>query len=175
MAQASMATYESGDTQRAPGRLASSLAGKGPSPRVRDHGGAAGRQRRAVRSANRHHISGAAPVGARRPGARHLVDGGWTPTPRVPADPRWAAHAGRRTWKLAAVLRRRHRCPDAPLLGSDIVTAGQQLIDAYRSEEHTSELQSHHDLVCRLLLEKKKDPDQIDTAVHHRQKAQIRA
>src|SRR5437667_5092945 len=29
-----------------------------------------------------------------------------------------------------------------------------------RSEEHTSELQSHHDLVCRLLLEKKK----IDTS-----------
>src|SRR5437773_9381753 len=27
---------------------------------------------------------------------------------------------------------------------------------ADRSEEHTSELQSHHDLVCRLLLEKKK-------------------
>src|SRR5437773_9598100 len=26
----------------------------------------------------------------------------------------------------------------------------------FRSEEHTSELQSHHDLVCRLLLEKKK-------------------
>src|SRR5437667_1254619 len=25
----------------------------------------------------------------------------------------------------------------------------------HRSEEHTSELQSHHDLVCRLLLEKK--------------------
>ena len=31
-------------------------------------------------------------------------------------------------------------------------------VDLYdtRSEEHTSELQSHHDLVCRLLLEKKK-------------------
>src|SRR5437773_9164411 len=28
--------------------------------------------------------------------------------------------------------------------------------EAMRSEEHTSELQSHHDLVCRLLLEKKK-------------------
>src|SRR5437773_3188719 len=28
---------------------------------------------------------------------------------------------------------------------------------AERSEEHTSELQSHHDLVCRLLLEKKKN------------------
>src|SRR5260221_6296054 len=28
--------------------------------------------------------------------------------------------------------------------------------DFHRSEEHTSELQSHSDLVCRLLLEKKK-------------------
>src|SRR5215211_5956583 len=28
--------------------------------------------------------------------------------------------------------------------------------DRLRSEEHTSELQSHSDLVCRLLLEKKK-------------------
>src|SRR5438132_7137801 len=28
--------------------------------------------------------------------------------------------------------------------------------DEQRSEEHTSELQSHSDLVCRLLLEKKK-------------------
>src|SRR5206468_10809718 len=28
--------------------------------------------------------------------------------------------------------------------------------NAYRSEEHTSELQSRSDLVCRLLLEKKK-------------------
>src|SRR5438034_7597495 len=28
-----------------------------------------------------------------------------------------------------------------------------------RSEEHTSELQSHSDLVCRLLLEKKKHRD----------------
>src|SRR5437773_12371614 len=33
----------------------------------------------------------------------------------------------------------------------------QRLEEAlHRSEEHTSELQSHHDLVCRLLLEKKK-------------------
>src|SRR3712207_8042725 len=30
-----------------------------------------------------------------------------------------------------------------------------------RSEEHTSELQSRQYLVCRLLLEKKKTPDQI--------------
>src|SRR5260221_6169653 len=30
-----------------------------------------------------------------------------------------------------------------------------EFIGAERSEEHTSELQSHSDLVCRLLLEKK--------------------
>src|SRR5207249_8791070 len=30
-------------------------------------------------------------------------------------------------------------------------------VDAARSEEHTSELQSRFDLVCRLLLEKKKE------------------
>src|SRR5437667_7151858 len=30
-----------------------------------------------------------------------------------------------------------------------------------RSEEHTSELQSHHDLVCRLLLEKKKQIQEL--------------
>src|SRR5436190_14985129 len=32
-----------------------------------------------------------------------------------------------------------------------------------RSEEHTSELQSHSDLVCRLLLEKKKKNITTDT------------
>src|SRR5438034_5418570 len=31
------------------------------------------------------------------------------------------------------------------------------LANLLRSEEHTSELQSHSDLVCRLLLEKKKN------------------
>src|SRR5438034_4517770 len=34
---------------------------------------------------------------------------------------------------------------------------------AARSEEHTSELQSHSDLVCRLLLEKKKNTTATDT------------
>src|SRR5260370_4153078 len=33
---------------------------------------------------------------------------------------------------------------------------GPRQIEARRSEEHTSELQSHLNLVCRLLLEKKK-------------------
>src|SRR5260370_40445445 len=34
---------------------------------------------------------------------------------------------------------------------------GRPLVPASRSEEHTSELQSHLNLVCRLLLEKKKE------------------
>src|SRR2546429_4543037 len=34
----------------------------------------------------------------------------------------------------------------------------------YRSEEHTSELQSRLHLVCRLLLEKKKKPNQTRTS-----------
>src|SRR5438132_10823095 len=33
---------------------------------------------------------------------------------------------------------------------------GPRTMNRTRSEEHTSELQSHSDLVCRLLLEKKK-------------------
>src|SRR5207249_10923319 len=36
------------------------------------------------------------------------------------------------------------------------VSAGAKYISQFRSEEHTSELQSRFDLVCRLLLEKKK-------------------
>src|SRR5207302_10410250 len=35
------------------------------------------------------------------------------------------------------------------------------LVTTYRSEEHTSELQSRENLVCRLLLEKKKKHKQI--------------
>src|SRR5436190_14425007 len=34
-----------------------------------------------------------------------------------------------------------------------------------RSEEHTSELQSHSDLVCRLLLEKKKKKKNTHTSI----------
>src|SRR5260221_1976663 len=46
--------------------------------------------------------------------------------------------------------------------------AGDHLI--VRSEEHTSELQSHSDLVCRLLLEKKKNNLQVpsSTTTHPR-------
>src|SRR5438034_2087640 len=48
-----------------------------------------------------------------------------------------------------------------------------------RSEEHTSELQSHSDLVCRLLLEKKKKKDGSRSRAHlyHRRsrKATVRS
>src|SRR2546430_8874937 len=40
-----------------------------------------------------------------------------------------------------------------------------QLAGEIRSEEHTSELQSQSNLVCRLLLEKKKDQLDIESAL----------
>src|SRR2546421_2995265 len=48
-------------------------------------------------------------------------------------------------------LRREHLLAVAP------VGEAGQAVDERRSEEHTSELQSRSDLVCRLLLEKKKN------------------
>src|SRR5574343_986179 len=59
-------------------------------------------------------------------------------------------------------------CVLALLIGMDLSggafasSPGEKLVctqaprSQWRSEEHTSELQSHHDIVCRLLLEKKK-------------------
>src|SRR5438034_3633949 len=43
------------------------------------------------------------------------------------------------------------------LLSSLGICSSPSSIHGSRSEEHTSELQSHSDLVCRLLLEKKKN------------------
>src|SRR5260370_27104622 len=40
--------------------------------------------------------------------------------------------------------------------GCQLRTPNGSMQGSYRSEEHTSELQSHLNLVCRLLLEKKK-------------------
>src|SRR5260221_1566159 len=45
--------------------------------------------------------------------------------------------------------------------GADAIVAKKSI--ASRSEEHTSELQSHSDIVCRLLLETKK---QVAMSVH---------
>src|SRR3712207_7884916 len=41
-------------------------------------------------------------------------------------------------------------------IGRTMWRGGVPYVDAWRSEEHTSELQSRQYLVCRLLLEKKK-------------------
>src|SRR3712207_6922251 len=48
------------------------------------------------------------------------------------------------------------RCPAEPMI--DLAQVGAHVVDdrRARSEEHTSELQSRQYLVCRLLLEKKK-------------------
>src|SRR5438034_8445370 len=60
-------------------------------------------------------------------------------------------------WDLEARLRMMERFPGY----KQILTLSLPAIEFLaphdqRSEEHTSELQSHSDLVCRLLLEKKK-------------------
>src|SRR5688572_32590786 len=49
-----------------------------------------------------------------------------------------------------------HRLRVAVGAAAAIVLAGRSPVAAQRSEEHTSELQSQSNLVCRLLLEKKK-------------------
>src|SRR5437773_6893118 len=49
----------------------------------------------------------------------------------------------------------RRRVPSAITVPISRVRSKMAMV-MVRSEEHTSELQSHHDLVCRLLLEKKK-------------------
>src|SRR5690349_22857689 len=48
------------------------------------------------------------------------------------------------------------------------LAAGSRRLDstAARSEEHTSELQSRRDLVCRLLLEKKKSKITISSSLY---------
>src|SRR2546430_7750703 len=47
------------------------------------------------------------------------------------------------------------KAPDFTLSGTDGKPVGLSDLTAKRSEEHTSELQSQSNLVCRLLLEKK--------------------
>src|SRR5256886_7873814 len=53
-------------------------------------------------------------------------------------------------------IRAAHRLSGLQWRGVDRAIVGLQLLIRSRSEEHTSELQSQSNLVCRLLLEKKK-------------------
>src|SRR2546422_5516042 len=58
---------------------------------------------------------------------------------------------------LATILSVQFFEPGRP--GAALIRTLGTFVAGFRSEEHTSELQSRLHLVCRLLLEKKKQPD----------------
>src|SRR5438874_10403577 len=68
-----------------------------------------------------------------------------------------AGHAGHEHRPLG--VRGARGCPGKVFAGiatSHVLDEARPGLSVVRSEEHTSELQSRRDLVCRLLLEKKK-------------------
>src|SRR2546421_3722917 len=82
---------------------------------------------------------------------------------RPGAEPLLYPFADLRVLVLHPVRERDVRFDPLPRRGrSDVVV---------RSEEHTSELQSRSDLVCRLLLEKKKKKKSLETAYGNRSTA----
>src|SRR5437667_7347674 len=66
------------------------------------------------------------------------------------------------------------RAPAHPRQRTDSRTREPLALSTVRSEEHTSELQSHHDLVCRLLLEKKKNKTNTSNQEHKTRTKQTR-
>src|SRR5690606_42039500 len=60
------------------------------------------------------------------------------------------------------------RCTPAGMLDANGNAAPCRRPPTFRSEEHTSELQSRENLVCRLLLEKKKRKNQLLPLRAHR-------
>src|SRR2546430_8901632 len=72
----------------------------------------------------------------------------------------WSLHCGESTSRSSLPWRNPCR-PERQRLRSDarssVTNARAAREDVLRSEEHTSELQSQSNLVCRLLLEKKKN------------------
>src|SRR5260221_3206813 len=86
---------------------------------------------------------------------------GWvSPASRLPlpATVRESFRASRAIFRSAWLTNRAPPSPAASRASSTLarVPAYAAVSTSVRSEEHTSELQSHSDLVCRLLLEKKK-------------------
>src|SRR5688572_30980187 len=73
---------------------------------------------------------------------------GWSTRTWLPAACRAAG------WSVVALLLVNASCPSPAQGGRPLVLLDGSL--SMRSEEHTSELQSQSNLVCRLLLEKKK-------------------
>src|SRR5438034_3457723 len=72
---------------------------------------------------------------------------------------------GGKTWHEIASLRGHGTGPKWSPGAGGVMQRGLDVPD--RSEEHTSELQSHSDLVCRLLLEKKKHNDTLPGQTAH--------
>src|SRR5437667_8651736 len=66
------------------------------------------------------------------------------------------AQQKRRATEIARREKARRRHSPRPAALKRRILEAKRKHGELRSEEHTSELQSHHDLVCRLLLEKKK-------------------
>src|SRR5207248_8463384 len=84
------------------------------------------------------------------------------PDPRRRSPPRWSAAEPPGRSAVRPFPTEREETPEAgrrvePLHGDLPRASWRALVERRRSEEHTSELQSPYDLVCRLLLEKKKD------------------
>src|SRR5438034_7105542 len=77
-----------------------------------------------------------------------------TDTPFMTGIEREKATAVNHEWQTQALAAA--DTTNAQLEGDDATTTATTPTVRLRSEEHTSELQSHSDLVCRLLLEKKK-------------------
>src|SRR5436309_5953130 len=75
-------------------------------------------------------------------------------TTMKPMPPRPLFHGSRTASAKAAATTASTADPPAANISAPTVAAAPRY---WRSEEHTSELQSRENLVCRLLLEKKKD------------------
>src|SRR2546422_6945579 len=73
------------------------------------------------------------------------------PLTRTPSEPNLLMLSLSRTMKLEPSI----RMPTEPPASPEFASTCEIVV---RSEEHTSELQSRLHLVCRLLLEKKKNP-----------------
>src|SRR2546421_7824448 len=68
---------------------------------------------------------------------------------------------------IASFVAQRSRPPvDLAAGASTAAQAYRRRLEQVRSEEHTSELQSRSDLVCRLLLEKKKKKNSHNRSPH---------
>src|SRR5437867_467296 len=77
-------------------------------------------------------------------------------SPRIASRPNACRASGSRTSNQWSARRGPSTDSDRKPSSSRAVTCKGPSSTSFRSEEHTSELQSPYDLVCRLLLEKKK-------------------